>query len=39
MSFAIFIVSKMGNGLSNLLVGVSQLHLGTPPFEAETEGC
>ncbi len=39
MSFASFIVSKMGNVLSNLLVGVAQLHLGTPPFEAETKGC
>ena len=39
MSFAIFIVSMMGNGLSNLLVGAVQLHLGTPPFEADTKGC
>ena len=39
MSFASFIVSIMGDGLSNSLVGVMQLHLGTPPFEAETKGC
>ncbi len=39
MSFASFIVSMMEKGLSNLLVGVAQLHLSTPPFEAETKGC
>ncbi len=39
MSFASFIMSIMGNGLRNLLLGVAQLHLGTPPFEADTKGC
>ena len=39
MSFVRFIVSMMGAVLNPSLMGVVQLHLGTPPFEAETKGC
>jgi hypothetical protein len=39
MSFASFIVSIIGTLLHPFLVGVAQLHLGTPAFEAETKGC
>ncbi len=39
MSRLHIIMSMMETVLSPLLVGVAQLHVGTPPFEAETKEC